>query len=103
MKLRFHRGDSRDDVRALGAVRARVSGRLELRMDCDQGWCVPWDTHLLEFPFDPPEWSLARRDYMLAAPLTAAAQGWINLPEAPGMGCVLDDGRLRATRSAARA
>jgi len=28
---------------------------------------------------------------------------FINLPEAPGMGCVLDEGRLRATRSAARA
>ena len=56
------------------------------------------DTPFLEFPFDPPEWSLARRDYMLAAPLTADAQGWINLAETPGMGYALDEGRLLATR-----
>ena len=30
LKLRFHRGDWRDDVRALEAVRARVGTRLEL-------------------------------------------------------------------------
>ena len=58
-----------------------------------------------QIPARPPadQTEGAERDYMLAAPLTAAAQGWINLPEAPGMGCVLDEGRLRATRSAARA
>jgi len=35
---------------------------------------------------------------MLAAPLTADAQGWINLAETPGMGYALDEGRLLATR-----
>ena len=44
MKLRFHRGDWRDDVRALEAVRARVGDRLELLIDCNQGWRLPWDT-----------------------------------------------------------
>src|SRR5260370_3277910 len=44
IKLRFHRGDWRDDVRALEAVRARVGEKLELLLDCNQGWRLPWDT-----------------------------------------------------------
>ncbi len=222
LKLRFHRGDWRADLRALEAVRARVGGRLELLVDCNQGWRLPWDTqapwtfkdalavarelerldvywmeeplhradragmralreatavriaggemtrqlhelrelidggcvdvlqpdaalvggitglkriaviaqehhvvftphtwtngmgvtanaHLvagladapfLEYPFDPPEWSLQRRDFMLSSPLQVDAQGWITLSDAPGMGYALDEGRLLATRIA---
>jgi len=44
MKIRFHRGNWRDDVKALEAVRARVGDRLELMVDCNQGWRLPWDT-----------------------------------------------------------
>ncbi len=220
MKIRFHRGDWRDDIRALEAVRARVGDRLELMVDCNQGWRLPWDTerpwrlkdalavareldrlsvywmeeplhradrdgmralrdatglriaggemtrelsefrdliaggcldvlqpdaalvggitglrrvaimaeehnvlftphtwtngmgvtanaHLvggladapfLEFPFDPPEWGLDRRDYMMAAPLTVDGEGWIDLGETPGMGYQLDEDRLAHTR-----
>jgi L-alanine-DL-glutamate epimerase-like enolase superfamily enzyme len=220
LKLRFHRGDWRDDVKALEAVRARVGTRLELLVDCNQGWRLPWDTesawtfkdaltvarelerlgvywmeeplhradrdgmralraatdvriaggemtrqlhelrdlivggcidvlqpdaalvggitglrrmavmaqehhitftphtwtngmgvtanaHLvagvadapfMEFPFDPPEWSLDRRDFLMSEPLTVDAQGFITLGEAPGMGYALDEARLRATR-----
>ncbi|MGH8138316.1 MAG: mandelate racemase/muconate lactonizing enzyme family protein [Steroidobacteraceae bacterium] len=219
LKLRFHRGDWRDDVKALEAVRARVGQRLELMVDCNQGWRQPWDTqaawtlkdalavarelerlrvfwmeeplhrgdragmrtlreatdvrvaagemtrqahelrdlitggcidvlqpdaalvggitglrrvaimaqehnllftphtwtngmgviantHLvagladapfIEFPYDPPEWDLDRRDYMLAQPLQADADGWLNLSDAPGMGYTLDDARLART------
>ena len=220
VKLRFHRGDWRDDVRALEAVRGRVGSRLELLVDCNQGWRLPWDTepawtfkdalavarelerlnvywmeeplhradqagmralreatdvrvaagemtrqlhelrdlitggcvdvlqpdvalvggitglkriaimaqehhliftphtwtngmgltanaHLiaglgdapfLEFPYDPPEWSLARRDYIMQQPLGVDRGGWINLGDLPGMGYALDEERLRATR-----
>jgi L-alanine-DL-glutamate epimerase-like enolase superfamily enzyme len=42
LKLRFHRGDWGDVVRALEAVRARVGNRLELLIDCNQGWRLPW-------------------------------------------------------------
>jgi L-alanine-DL-glutamate epimerase-like enolase superfamily enzyme len=56
------------------------------------------DAPFLEFPFDPPEWSLARRDFVMAEPLKADPQGWINLSEAPGMGYTLDEARLLATR-----
>lgn len=220
LKLRFHRGDWREDVRALEAVRARVGERLELLVDCNQGWRMTWDTesawtlkdalqvarelerlkvywmeeplhradhagmralraatglriaagemtrqlhelrdlvtggcvdvlqpdaalvggitglrriailaqehhviftphtwtnglglranaHLvagltdapfLEFPYDPPEWDLARRDFPLREPLRVDAAGWIELGSAPGMGYELDEARLRATR-----
>lgn len=54
---------------------------------------APW----LEFPYDPPEWSLARRDYPLRAPVVAE-EGWLVLSDAPGLGIELDEARLRDTR-----
>ncbi|MCW2306498.1 mandelate racemase/muconate lactonizing enzyme family protein [Rhodobium gokarnense] len=54
---------------------------------------TPW----LEFPYDPPEWSPARRDFPLAAPITHE-DGWLVLGEAPGLGIALDEERLAATR-----
>lgn len=44
MKIRFRRGDWRADIAALEAVRARVGMKLELMVDCNQGWRFPWDT-----------------------------------------------------------
>jgi L-alanine-DL-glutamate epimerase-like enolase superfamily enzyme len=220
MKIRFHRGDWRDDIRALEAVRARVGTTLALMVDCNQGWRLPWDTAApwsfkdalavarelerlavywmeeplhradragmaalrqatsvriaggemarelhelrdlitegcldvlqpdvalvggitglrrvaymaeehglrftphtwtngmglmanaqltaavtdapwLEFPYDPPEWGLERRDYVLAEPVRAGADGVLVLPEAPGMGYALDEAMLARTR-----
>ena len=220
MKVRFHRGDWREDVRALEAVRARIGSGLDLLVDCNQGWRLPWDTQtpwnlkdalavarelerlevfwmeeplhradyagmralraatdvrlaagemtrqvhelrelidggcadvlqpdvalvggitgmrrvaimaqehhlmftphtwtngigltanahlaagladspLLEYPFDPPDWGLERRDYMLSEPLRVDAEGYLNLSEAPGMGYELDEPRLAQTR-----
>jgi L-alanine-DL-glutamate epimerase-like enolase superfamily enzyme len=220
LKIRFHRGDWRADIAALEAVRARVGHKLDLMVDCNQGWRMSWDAyapwslkdavpvarelealgvywmeeplhrsdregmrrlremtdiriaggemtrelyefrdllrdgcldvvqpdaalvggitglrrvaqmaqehnvvftphtwtngmgvvanaHLaagcadapyLEFPYDPPEWSLARRDFPMAAPLTVDADGWIVLSDRPGLGYELDEDRLAATR-----
>lgn len=220
MKIRFHRGDWRDDVRALEAVRKRVGDRLTLMVDCNQGWRMPWDTaapwtlkdalqvarglealdvywmeeplhrgdragmkalraatgiriaggemareldelrdliaeraldvvqpdaalvggitglrrivamaedhglvftphtwtngigllanaHLMaglaaapfiEVPFDPPEWAPSRRDFMLEAPVEVGPDGDLALSAAPGLGIVLDEARLKATR-----
>ncbi len=44
MKIRFRRGSWRDDIRALEAVRERIGTRIELMVDCNQGWRFPWDT-----------------------------------------------------------
>ncbi|HUN27947.1 MAG TPA: mandelate racemase/muconate lactonizing enzyme family protein [Steroidobacteraceae bacterium] len=222
LKIRFQRGEWREDVRALEAVRARVGSRLELLVDCNQGWRLPWDTqppwtlkdalavarelerlgvfwmeeplhradyagmsalrqatdvrlaagemtrqlhelrelidrgcadvlqpdvalvggisglrrvavmaqehhlvftphtwtngmgltanaHLaaglaespfLEYAFDPPDWDLDRRDYMMAEPLKVDAAGYINLSNAPGMGYTLNEPLLARTRLA---
>ncbi len=220
MKVRFHRGAWRDDIKALEAVRKAVGDRLTLMVDCNQGWRMSWDTatpwnlkdavqvarelerlgvywmeeplhrgdhdgmaalrqmtdlriaggemtrelyefrmliekgaldvlqpdaalvggitglrriaamaaehnlmftphtwtngmgvvanaHLtagltdspwLEFPFDPPEWSLDRRDFMMRDTFKAGPDGWIALGERPGMGYELDEERLQRTR-----
>lgn len=55
----------------------------------------PW----LEFPFDPPQWTPARRDFALAGPLEAR-DGFVEAAEVPGLGVELDEARLAATRVA---
>jgi L-alanine-DL-glutamate epimerase-like enolase superfamily enzyme len=51
----------------------------------------------IEFPYDPPQWSLERRDYIMAEPLVADCEGWLNLGNAPGMGYAVDEARLAKT------
>lgn len=50
MKIRFHEADWRADVAKIEAVRARIGDRLELMVDCNQGWRMPWDAS--------PSWTL---------------------------------------------
>jgi D-galactarolactone cycloisomerase len=45
----------------------------------------------LEFPYDPPGWTPARRDFMLAAPLAIESDGSLAVPALPGLGVELDD------------
>jgi L-alanine-DL-glutamate epimerase-like enolase superfamily enzyme len=220
MKVRFHRGDWREDIEALAAVRDEVGEDLTLMVDCNQGWRMPWDTAapwslkdalqvarelealgvywmeeplhrgdydgmaalrratdlriaggemtrelyefrtligagcldvlqpdaalvggitglrkvgqmaldhnliftphtwtngmgvmanaqlvcgatgapFLEFPYDPPEWGLDRRDFMMQTPLAVDDEGWITMPDAPGMGYALNEAKLAETR-----
>ena len=44
----------------------------------------------IEFPFDPPEWTTARRDYILPATLEVDDQAYVTLPHAPGLGVTID-------------
>ena len=39
----------------------------------------------LDFPCNPPEWDVDRRDYMLAEPLRVSSDGHIVLSDSPGM------------------
>jgi L-alanine-DL-glutamate epimerase-like enolase superfamily enzyme len=55
------------------------------------------ETPFFEYPFDPPDWGLERRDYMMAEPLVVDRNGWINLSNAPGMGYTLDEALLTGT------
>jgi L-alanine-DL-glutamate epimerase-like enolase superfamily enzyme len=52
----------------------------------------------LEFPYDPPGWTPARRDFPLRAAIEADKDGWISLGDAPGLGLDLDEERLAKTR-----
>src|SRR5699024_6948634 len=44
LKIRFGRATLADDFAVLAAVRAAVGDALELMVDCNQGWRMPWDT-----------------------------------------------------------
>jgi L-alanine-DL-glutamate epimerase-like enolase superfamily enzyme len=52
----------------------------------------------VEFPYDPPGWSLERRDYPMAEPVDIDKEGAIVLSDKPGLGFELDEERLAATR-----
>ncbi len=56
------------------------------------------DAAFFEFPYDPPEWDLDRRDYMLMSPLKADSSGMIVLSDRPGMGYGLNFDALARTR-----
>ncbi|MCH8200551.1 MAG: mandelate racemase/muconate lactonizing enzyme family protein [Chloroflexi bacterium] len=53
----------------------------------------------IEFPFDPPEWTTERRDFMLTRTIEPDDEGWLKLPDAPGLGIELDEDALQRTRS----
>jgi D-galactarolactone cycloisomerase len=52
----------------------------------------------LEYPFDPPDWTPARRDFMLAEPVEVNHEGCLVISGRPGLGIVLDDDALRRYR-----
>ncbi|MEZ5776270.1 MAG: mandelate racemase/muconate lactonizing enzyme family protein [Hyphomicrobiaceae bacterium] len=43
LKLRFFRENWREEIGIVEAVRAAVGDRLELMVDCNQAWRMPWD------------------------------------------------------------
>jgi L-alanine-DL-glutamate epimerase-like enolase superfamily enzyme len=43
-----------------------------------------------EFPFEPPGWVPEARDFMLKEPFSVDKDGFIHLPEGPGLGVELD-------------
>ncbi|MDQ2744637.1 MAG: mandelate racemase/muconate lactonizing enzyme family protein [Chloroflexota bacterium] len=49
----------------------------------------------LEFPYDPPGWTVERRDFFLAEPIRIDAAGRVRVPARPGLGAVLDEDALR--------
>ena len=47
----------------------------------------------VEYPFDPPGWTIERRDFILPDPIQAN-DGYAELPEEPGLGVKIDWQRL---------
>lgn len=96
-----------DAVLAVGVLRAR---QLAERVLADGLWFTPhtWtngigllaNLHLaaavgggpfLELPYDPPGWTPERRDFMLAEPVLPSADGYLAVPNRPGLGVELDE------------
>lgn len=44
IKIRFHHADPRKDIQVVEAVRQAVGDRMEIMVDANQGWKMPWDT-----------------------------------------------------------
>jgi L-alanine-DL-glutamate epimerase-like enolase superfamily enzyme len=51
----------------------------------------------LEFPCDPPGWTVERRDFFLAEPIRIDENGCVRVPAMPGLGAVLDEERIQHT------
>ena len=108
-----------DVVLALGISGARTLADLVLRRN---RWFTPhtWTNGIgvlanlhvccgvgggpyLEYPYDPPGWTPERRDFMLARPLAIDADGWLIVPDAPGLGIELDEDAVAHCAAAAAA
>jgi L-alanine-DL-glutamate epimerase-like enolase superfamily enzyme len=71
MKIRFHHPDVRDDLKVVEAVRRAVGDRLEIMVDANQGWRMPWDTE--------PPWDL-KKAYQVAKELEQLGVFWLEEP-----------------------
>jgi len=49
-----------------------------------------------EFPFEPPGWVPEARDFMLTEPFAIDNEGFIHLPDKPGLGIELDLEKIKA-------
>lgn len=59
--------------------------------------CGTVGTPYMEFPYDPPHFPLAARDFLLAQPFGIDGEGRIMLTDRPGLGVEIDEDRLAAT------
>ncbi|GGO90425.1 isomerase [Wenjunlia tyrosinilytica] len=103
-----------DVVLAVGMYRARFIAELaQLR----HRWFTPhtWSNGLgllanlhvvagvgggpyVEFPYDPPGWTPDRRDFFLAEPVEIDSDGFLNIPDTPGLGAAIDHDALSRLR-----
>lgn len=100
-----------DAVLAVGMSRARLIAELALFKN---RWFTPhtWSNgfgllanlHVaagvgggpfLEFPYDPPGWTVERRDFFFAEPLRVGKDGCLRVPARPGLGAVIDDAAMK--------
>ena len=50
---------------------------------------------LCEFPTEPPAWVPESRDALFAEPVRIDAEGFVTLPDRPGLGLMIDEDQLR--------
>ena len=103
-----------DAVLALGisgcrriAALADLTGRAWSPHTWSNGYGLVVNLHLalavstvpfVEVPFDPPDWTAERRDWLLPAPIAIAADGTIAPPPGPGLGVTPDFDALEQWR-----
>ncbi|MFC0272992.1 mandelate racemase/muconate lactonizing enzyme family protein [Metabacillus herbersteinensis] len=71
MKIRFHHKDVRDDIKVVEAVRKAVGDKLEIMVDANQGWKMPWDVE--------STWDL-KMAYQVAKELESLNVFWLEEP-----------------------
>jgi D-galactarolactone cycloisomerase len=71
LKLRFHAADPRDDVAVAQAVRAAVGPGMDILVDANQGWRMPWDA--------APSWDF-KTALWVADALAEAGVYWLEEP-----------------------
>jgi L-alanine-DL-glutamate epimerase-like enolase superfamily enzyme len=49
----------------------------------------------VEYPYDPPGWTPARRDFFLAEPVPIDDAGFLRVPAGPGLGARIDEDAVR--------
>jgi L-alanine-DL-glutamate epimerase-like enolase superfamily enzyme len=49
----------------------------------------------IEYPYDPPSWTPEVRDFLLTEPIRIDSDGYVNLPDRPGLGIELDEEKLK--------
>jgi L-alanine-DL-glutamate epimerase-like enolase superfamily enzyme len=49
----------------------------------------------IEFPYDPPGWTVERRDFFLAEPVQIQPDGCVAVPCRPGLGAILDENTMK--------
>jgi L-alanine-DL-glutamate epimerase-like enolase superfamily enzyme len=100
-----------DAVLAVGLSRARLIAELALFRN---RWFTPhtWSNgfgllvnlHVaagvgggpfFEFPYDPPGWTVERRDFFFREPLRVGKDGCLAVPQRPGLGAELDEAAIQ--------
>ncbi|MDF2715388.1 MAG: Galactonate dehydratase [Paenibacillus sp.] len=71
MKIRFHNANPRDDIKIVEAVRKAVGNKLEIMVDANQGWKMPWDVERT--------WDL-KQAYQVAKELEHLGVLWLEEP-----------------------
>ena len=49
----------------------------------------------IEYPYEPPAWTPEIRDFLLTEPIRIDSEGYVQLPERPGLGLELDEDKLK--------
>jgi L-alanine-DL-glutamate epimerase-like enolase superfamily enzyme len=47
-----------------------------------------------EFPYEPPAWTIEARDFLLKEPFRIDEEGYVHLPDKPGLGIELDEEKM---------